>query len=222
VTAPRSEAARLVQVDIPGPAGNLEGLLQETANDHPPEVTALVCHPHPLYGGTLHNKVVHRTATVLHRLGCVSLRFNFRGVGKSAGAHDNGIGEVEDARAALRWLESRYRNSRRWLAGFSFGSGIATHLAASEPVIERLVLVAPPVERADLGVLRSCSVPKLVIQGTADTVVNPAAVEAEFQRWAEPKKLIRVEGAGHFFDKHLGALGEALSQELQPQLERKP
>ncbi len=221
MSAPRSAAARLVQVDIPGPAGNLEGLLQECADGQSIQVTALVCHPHPLYGGTMHNKVVHRTATILHQLGCVALRFNFRGVGRSAGRHDGGAGEVEDARAALRWLEARYRGARRWLAGFSFGSGIAAHLAAAEPVIERVVLIAPPVERADLGVLRSAAVPKLVIQGTADEVCSPAALEVEYARWAEPKKLVRVEGAGHFFDRHLSALGDVIQRELAPYVEEK-
>jgi alpha/beta superfamily hydrolase len=196
-------------------------LLQESAEERAVRITGLVCHPHPLYGGTLHNKVVHKTASVLHQLGCVPLRFNFRGVGKSAGRHDAGRGEVEDARSALRWLEARYPGARRWLAGFSFGSWIAARLAAAEPVIERVVLIAPPVERSDFGVLRSAAVPKLVIQGTGDTICNPAALDAEFARWAEPKRLVHVEGAGHFFDRHLSTLAGVLVSELTPWLEER-
>jgi hypothetical protein len=221
VTSSRSPAARLIGVEIPGPAGPLEGLVQEPTGEAPPRIAALVCHPHPLYGGTLHNKVVHRTASTFHQLGCLTLRFNFRGVGKSAGQYDRGAGEFEDARAALRWLETRARGARRWLAGFSFGSWIAARLAAAEPVIERVILIAPPVSRSDFGILRTTTVPKLVIQGTADAICDPAALEPEFARWAEPKQLVLIEGAGHFFDRHLGALAATLEHELGPQVEER-
>ena len=204
---------RLVAVTVPGPAGPLEAVLQ-TGGDAAPGIAAVVCHPHPLHGGTLHNKVTHRTASTFLELGAAVLRFNFRGVGKSAGRYDHGAGELEDARAALAWLTGRFPAARRWLAGFSFGSGIAAALAASEPGIERLVLIAPPVRSADFGMLRSIAVPKLVVQGTADTVCPVEALEREFTYWAEPKQLIRVEGASHFFDTRLGALAEALRQGL--------
>ena len=207
--------SRLLQVDLPGPAGRLEGLLQ-TREGSGPDTIAVVCHPHPLYGGTLHNKVVHRVASVLSERGVEVLRFNFRGVGKSEGTFADGGGEVEDARAALRWLTARAPAARRWLAGFSFGSWIAARLAAAEPDVERLILVAPPVTRSGFGVLRSTSVPKLVIQGTADTVCPPAALEADFPSWSEPKRLILVPGATHFFDKQLAALAQALDEALPP------
>lgn len=205
--------SRLTTITIAGPAGPLEGLLQEReAHDH--ALTALVCHPHPLHGGTLHNKVVHRVASTLHALGAAVLRFNFRGVGKSAGQHDEGPGELEDARAALEFIRGRYPHARRWLAGFSFGSWIAARLAAEERDIERLILVAPPVTRSEFDVLRRATVPKLVVQGTADELCPPGDLAAEFPRWAEPKKLVMIEGAGHFFDRQLTPLGDALRAEL--------
>ena len=115
----RSEPAtsRLVPVTVPGPEGSLEGLLQEHQGKTA-RLAALVCHPHPLYGGTLHNKVVHRTASTLHGFGAAVLRFNFRGVGKSEGRFDRGAGELEDARAALGWLEARHVNARFWVHGW--------------------------------------------------------------------------------------------------------
>ena len=194
---------------IAGPAGDLEGLLQERdAHDH--AWIAVVCHPHPQFGGTLHNKVVHRVASTLHELGASVLRFNFRGVGKSAGAYDQGVGELEDARAALHWMRARHAGSRATLAGFSFGSWVAARLAASEPAIEHLILVAPPTATSDFSALATCPVPKWVIQGTRDDLAPLAAVEQAFPGWAEPKTLIRVEGATHFFDRQLAALAEAV------------
>lgn len=208
------EASRLASVVVPGPAGALEGLLQQHTG-HTPAITALVLHPHPLYGGTLHNKVVHRIASTLHQLGAEVLRINFRGVGASAGTHDRGVGELEDARAAWRWLAERHPHARHWLAGFSFGSWIAARLAASEPGVERVVLVAPSVKVSSFEVLRTCPVPKLVLQGTADEVCPIENLKAEFPTWADPKSLIEIEGASHFFDRQLGLLGDALREALE-------
>jgi uncharacterized protein len=205
-------ATRLETLSIPGPAGALEAVLQHREG-RIPEAAALVCHPHPLYGGTLHNKVVHRVASTLHELGAAVLRFNFRGAGKSEGAHDDGRGELEDARAALRWLEERYPGAQRWLAGFSFGSWIAARLGAIEP-IERLILVSPPIRRSDFDAMRQSGVPKLVLQGTNDDVCPPEDLQREFPHWSEPKRLILVEGASHFYDRQLGALGEAIRRGL--------
>ena len=205
--------SRLVSLTLDGPAGGLEALLQEhEARDH--ALAAVVCHPHPLYGGTLHNKVVHRAAAVLHTLGAAVLRFNFRGAGNSAGRHDRGEGEVEDARAALAFISQRYPGARRWLAGFSFGAWIASRLAAAEPQVERLILIAPPVTTSSFEVLESLATPKLVLQGAADEVVPPVAVREQFQRWAEPKKLVEIPGANHFFDRQLGALADAMHEAL--------
>ncbi len=205
--------SRLREVALEGPAGALEGLLLERdAHDH--ATTAVVCHPHPLHGGTLHNKVVHRVATVLHEFGAAVLRFNFRGVRGSAGEFDRGAGELEDARAALRWMEARYPDAGRCVAGFSFGSWVAARLSVSEPKVERVILVAPPVATADFSALKSANVPKLVIQGTQDDVCPLAVLEGVFPSWAEPKRLIRVTAASHFFDRQLAALADALRQGL--------
>ncbi len=206
-------STRLQAVTFPGPAGALAGLLQERgARDH--AWTAVICHPHPLHGGTMHNKVVHRVASVLHGLGAAVLRFDFRGVGRSEGRFDGGAGELEDARAALGWMRARYPGSGAWLGGFSFGSWIAARLAASEPEVRHLVLVAPPVATSDFSVLRATAVPKLVVQGKRDDICPPAALEREFPAWAEPKTLRMVDGATHFFDRQLGALSEVLLEAL--------
>ena len=205
--------SRLQSISLPGPVGTLEGLLQECdAHDH--RLAAVVCHPHPLYGGTLHNKVVHRVASVLHGLGAAVLRFNFRGVGGSAGHFDRGQGELDDARAAFAYLCDRYPSARYWIAGFSFGSWVAARLAASEPGVERMLLVAPPVRTSSFEVLRTSAKPKLVVQGTRDDVCPLEALEAEYPTWAEPKELVRIPDASHFFDRQLGALAKAMDQAL--------
>lgn len=212
--SPDPSAARLLPVVLEGPAGPIEALLQERdAHDH--ALTAVVCHPHPLYGGTMHNKVAHRVASTLHGLGAAVLRFNFRGVGASAGTFDKGEGEREDARVALRWLRERYPRARRWAAGFSFGSWVASRLAASEPDVERLLLIAPPVHTQTFEEMRTLATPKLVVQGTGDEICKPENLERVWPAWAEPKRLIRVPGASHFFDRQLTQLGEAILEGLR-------
>jgi len=208
-------ASRLQTFDLAGPAGRLEALLQEReGRDH--TLAAVVCHPHPLYGGTLHNKVVHRAAGTMHALGAAVLRFNFRGAGGSEGTHDRGTGELEDARAALDFMRERYPDARRWLGGFSFGSWVAARLAAAEPDVERLILIAPPVRTQDFSVMRAWPKPKHVFHGTADEVARLADLEAEFPAWAEPRTLSRIEGASHFFDKKLGDLAKVMEEVLGP------
>jgi alpha/beta superfamily hydrolase len=206
--------ARVQTFLIEGPAGPIEALLQErTEHDH--ALTAVVCHPHPLFGGTMHNKVVYRVASTLHGLGAAVVRFNFRGVGRSAGTHDRGEGELADARAVLAFLRERYPDARRWVAGFSFGSWVASRLAASEPDAERLILVAPPVHTQTFEEMRTSPVPKLVIQGTADVTCKPENLYALWPQWSEPKRLMKVEGATHFFDRHLNDLAEAVLQGIR-------
>ena len=207
-------AARLLPLTLDGPGGPLEALLQEhDAHDH--ALTAVVCHPHPLFGGTMHNKVVHRVASTLHALGAAVLRFNFRGVGASAGAYDRGEGELADARAALAFMRGRYPEARRWVAGFSFGSWVASRLATGEPDVERLILIAPPVHMQTFEELLTSPVPKLVVQGMADEVCPPANLAAVYPTWAEPRRLMKVPGASHFFDRHLADLGRALLEGIR-------
>jgi alpha/beta superfamily hydrolase len=209
-----SHSSRIVSLTLDGTAGPIEALLQERdAHDH--DLTAVVCHPHPLFGGTLHNKVVHRLASTLHGLGAAVVRFNFRGVGGSAGAFDRGEGELEDARVALEFVRGRYPEARRWVAGFSFGSWVASRLAAGAPDVERLILVAPPVHTQTFEEMRTSPVPKLVIQGTADDTCRPENLAKVYPDWAEPKRLLKVEGASHFFDRQLAALSEAVLEGIR-------
>jgi alpha/beta superfamily hydrolase len=215
MSAPPSEPiSRLQPMMLAGAAGPIEALLQEH-DPHDHTLVAVICHPHPLFGGTLHNKVVHRVASTLHGMGAAVLRFNFRGVGKSAGTHDRGIGELDDARVALAWIAERHPGARQWVGGFSFGSWVASRLAASAPEAERLILVAPPVHTQTFEEMQHCSTPKLVIQGTADDICKPENLDRVFPTWAEPKRLMKVEGASHFFDKHLAGLAEAILEGLR-------
>jgi len=204
---------RLRPLALAGPAGALEALLEEFP-DRAPAFAALICHPHPLYGGTLHNKVVHMMSTTLADIGGVTLRFNFRGVGKSEGEFDEGEGERQDARAALGHLRERCPGVPLWMSGFSFGSWIASLAAADETDVARLILVAPPVARSDFSVLAHWEKPKLVVQGEADPVCEPDRLRPAFEGWAEPKRLVLIPGANHFFDRHLGDLSRALRENL--------
>ncbi len=205
-----SATSRLLALTLAGAAGPIEALLSEREGERA-AIAAVVCHPHPLYGGTLHNKVVHRVASTLHGLGATVLRFNFRGVGKSAGTHDRGAGELDDARVAVEFLRERLPEARLWIAGFSFGAWIAARLAAKTPEIEKLILVAPGIRTSSFAAMHECTTPKLVLQGTADDTCPLEDLEREFPLWAEPKRLEKIAGASHFFDRQLGPLGERLA-----------
>jgi|SRR5580658_88267 alpha/beta superfamily hydrolase len=183
---------------LDGPAGNLEALL-EAPEDSAPRAAALVCHPHPLFGGTMHNKVVYRVARALRSSGHVVLRFNFRGVGRSEGRHDLGIGEIADARAALDWLRNRYRGLPYTLAGFSFGSRVVLSLGCALRDPERLIALGFPAKRDPVGVLAACTSPKVFIQSTHDEYGPPREMETFYAQVADPKRLIWVEAEDHFF-----------------------
>lgn len=208
-----SPVSRLLPLEIPGAAGNIEGLLQEYEGaDH--SLIAVVCHPHPLYGGTLHNKVAHRVASTLHTRGAAVLRFNFRGVGKSEGTHDRGRGELDDGLVVLETLRRRYPAASVWVAGFSFGSWVASRMAAAESAVERLIMIAPPVHTQTFEEMRGSPVPKLVVQGTGDEICKPENLARVFPTWADPKRLVEVPGGSHFFDRQLADLGSAIEQGL--------
>jgi len=200
---------------LAGPAGKLEALL-EAPEDAAPRAAALVCHPHPLFGGTMHNKVVYRVARALRNSGYAVLRFNFRGVGKSEGGHDFGIGEIEDARAALEWLRNRYPDLPYTLAGFSFGSRVVLSLGCGLADAEQLIALGFPARSDPVGVLAHCTVPKVFIQSTHDEHGPPAEMEAFYAQVADPKRLIWVEAEDHFFagglddlERQVAALGAA-------------
>jgi len=169
-----------------------------------------VCHPHPLYGGTMHNKVVHRMARGLRRRGSVVLRFNFRGVGRSHGQHADGVGEVEDARTALDWLRARYPSLPYALAGFSFGSQVILRLGCSIGDPARLIAVGFPAKTAGAEFLRTCAVPKFFIASTHDEYAPRPRTEALYAEIAEPKQLIWIEAEDHFFQGALDRLEETV------------
>jgi alpha/beta superfamily hydrolase len=191
-------ARRIESHSITGPAGHLEALLEEP-DDREPRVAAIVCHPHPLYGGTMHNKVVYRAARALRRSGAVVLRFNFRGVGASHGEHAHLTGEIEDARAALAWMRARYPDLPFGLAGFSFGSRVITRLGCESESASWLLALGFPTQFGSTEYFEACRIPKTIIQSTHDQYGPRAELEALYARLAEPKKLIWVEAADHFF-----------------------
>lgn len=197
---------RLLQSEfIAGPAGKLEALLEAPEDDSRIERAAVICHPHPLYGGTMHNKVVFRVAKAARRAKAVVLRFNFRGVGQSAGTHDEGVGEQDDLRAALAYLADRYAGLPLIAAGFSFGSRVALRVACGDPRIERVIAAGTPVDRGDWSFLNHCGCAKFFIHSTNDEFGQRAGMEAAYASAAKPKSLAWVEAADHFF---AGALDE--------------
>ena len=197
---------RIESFFVEGPAGRLEAILEEPDGDLPLEA-ALVCHPHPLYGGTLHNKVVHRLARGLRRSGCVVLRFNFRGVNLSAGSHDEGRGEVEDARACLLELRRRYPALPLTLSGFSFGSRVAAELAASLGAAGpgRLIAAGFPTVFKQFQAVEQYRGPRVFIHSTHDEFGPRDELQTLYDRLWEPKRLIWIEASDHFF---AGALDE--------------
>ncbi len=202
-------ARRIESHWISGPAGRLEALVEEP-EECAPVLAALVCHPHPLYGGTMHNKVVHRLARGLRSTGAVALRFNFRGVGRSEGTHGEFVGEVEDARAALAWLRERYPGLPFALAGFSFGARAIVHLGCSGDAPLWLMAAGFPTRFGDEAILAACGVPRFFIQSTHDQYGPRAELEALVARLPEPKRLAWIEARDHFFAGGLDAFEEAV------------
>lgn len=198
---------RIQTLFLDGPAGRLEALLEEPDGSEPSGV-ALVCHPHPLHGGTMHNKVVYRLAKGLRRSGHTVLRFNFRGVNLSAGSHDNGVGEVEDARVGLEYLLDRYASLAFTLAGFSFGSRVALKLAAEHSNCSRVLAAGFPAHYPDLDFVRSISVPRFFIHSTHDLICDPAAAHSFYESLNGPKAFHWVKATDHFFAGSLVELEE--------------
>jgi uncharacterized protein len=189
---------------LDGPAGRLEALLEEPDTAAPREA-ALVCHPHPQHGGTMHNKVVYRIARGLRSAGAVVLRFNYRGVHLSEGEYAHGEGELEDARAALDYLRGRYPGLPFTLAGFSFGSRIVLRLGCEQSGARRVIAVGFPTSYKDRTFLDGCTVPRVFVQSTHDQYGPVAELEPLVAALPEPKKLVLVDAADHFF---AGALPE--------------
>lgn len=213
-TAFPSSAAEL---SLPGPAGPLQAAiaLPETASAR--AGVAIVCHPHPLHGGSMHNKVVTMVARAVRELGLATVVFNFRGVGASAGDYDDGRGETEDLLSIAAWVQQVRPASALWLAGFSFGSYVAARAAPHLPV-RQMILVAPPVSRWDFATLAPPPCPCLVIQGEADELVDPEAVYAWVAAQAEPPMLTRMPQTGHFFHRRLLDLRGAIKNGVRANL----
>jgi len=208
-----NEAGTIESLFIPGPAGRMEALLNHGA----PDAThaALVCHPHPLFGGTMHNKVVFHAMKALNSFGFPVLRFNFRGAGLSEGQHDEGKGEQGDVEAALRWLEERFRVPVIF-AGFSFGAATGLRVACPDPQVNALISIGTPVavngRMYSYGFLGQCTKPKLFISGGQDAFGPRDQLQNMFSRMPEPKQLVIIEGGDHFFAGHLGEMREAIEK----------
>lgn len=198
---------------IPGPSGELDALI-ETPHTPTRNTVAIVCHPHPLHGGTMNNKVVTTLTRACQALGAVVVRFNFRGVGDSAGIYDHAVGEQEDLKAVIRWAQEHYPESRLWLAGFSFGSYVATKVA-SEMQIDQLIAIAPPVNHFDFSSLPAITCPWLIIQGEADEVVPAEEVFAWAASRPENPHVIRLPQVGHFFHGKLIELRDDIIAAIQ-------
>lgn len=201
---------RIESLFVRGPVGRLEAILEEP-EDRDPVEAALVCHPHPQHGGTMHNKVVYRTARGLRRAGCVVLRFNYRGVNLSEGVYDNGVGELEDARAALSLLLSRYPALPVTIAGFSFGSRITLKLGCELEYPRRLMAVGFPTVYKDRSYLQNCVVPRYFVQSTNDEFGPLDELRKVVAELPDPKQLIEIPATDHYFAGALPELENAIA-----------
>jgi len=214
---------------LDGPAGGLEALLNSGAENA--TYSAVVCHPHPLFGGTLHNKVVFHTMKALNSFGFPVLRFNFRGTGLSQGEHDKGIGEVEDVRTALDWLDAEFHLPIIF-AGFSFGSAVGLRAACADQRVRAVIGVGTPVApvAADteeprvytFDFLQDCRKPKLFVSGARDQFGPRAKLQSLVESLPEQKKLIIIEGADHFFEGRLRELREAIEKWVKEAVSSQP
>lgn len=207
-----STPSAIQSFDLAGPAGRLEALLNTGNPDAP--YAALVCHPHPMGGGTMHNKVVYHAMKALHGFGFPVLRFNFRGTGRSEGTHDDGRGEQEDVRAALDWLDAKYHRPILF-AGFSFGANVGMRACCGDPRVPGLIALGLPVEAEGRGYtykyLPACGQPKLFVSGDHDQYGPVEKVEAVVATAPEPKQLVWIADADHFFVGKLNQVQAAIT-----------
>jgi alpha/beta superfamily hydrolase len=196
---------------LPGPAGALEALLDDAEG---PRAAVVFAHPLPTHGGTMHTKAVFQGAKGLSRIGCAVLRFNFRGVGKSAGTFDDGPGEMDDYRAALDFMAARYPGLPLWAAGFSFGSWIALEAGAGDPRVAVLIGIAPPVSRYQYVKTLETTKPKFFVQGNLDELCPIKDLWAFYGKLREPKEIAVIDGASHLFEGKTAEVGEALEDLL--------
>jgi uncharacterized protein len=196
----------LRHVDIHSTAGRLEALYRDLQD---PAAVAVVCHPHPLGGGTLHNKVVFRAARGLEHANVATLRFNFRGTGASAGHHEEGEGEQDDVMAAIEWIQRMHPGKRLFVGGFSFGSWVASRVACETPDVFAIFLIGAPVIKYDFGYLRNCDKPILFIHGTQDEYGDVGKLEKLVPTIRNAESIV-ITGADHFFTKQLDGVEETM------------
>jgi uncharacterized protein len=201
--------------DLTGPAGKLEALLD--VPEGTPKAAVVFAHPLPTHGGTMHTKAVYQGTKGLVRTGCAVLRFNFRGVGHSAGSFDAGPGEREDFIAALDYMQRKYPGLPQWAAGFSFGSWIALETGAVDPRVTVLIGIAPPVTKSgyDFSNTRVSTKPKFFVHGEADEICPVQDMWKFYGLLPEPKELVVIDMADHLFDGHTAEVGEALEDLLR-------
>ena len=195
---------------IPVSHGYLEATLREP--EGAPRGAAVVCHPHPLHGGTMHTKAVFRTAQALNEAGLLALRFNFRGVGTSTGSYEEGIGEKEDVRAALEWLCEEAPDLPKVVGGFSFGSIVGLSVGVEDERVQALVGLGLPLEIGDASFLGDTEKPVLVVQGEHDEFGAAERVEEEAAAWGEHVTVVPVAGSDHFFHHHFDELRRAVRE----------
>ena len=198
--------------EIPGPEGVLEALLDMPEDT--PRAVAVFGHPHPLHGGTMHTKALYQAAKGIARIGVAALRFNFRGVGRSAGTFDSGPGEQADFKAAVDFAVDRFPGLPVWAAGMSFGSWIAMLAGAADDRISVLLAIAPPVDRYDFDVIKTCTKPKFIIHGESDELISIKDIRKFYAQIPEPKELVTIEDANHLFEGKTGMVGEAVEDLL--------
>ena len=216
-----AQASTIRSLFLEGSAGRLEALLNAGAPDA--AYAAVVCHPHPLYGGTLHNKVIFHAMKALNSFGFPVLRFNFRGAGLSQGEHDYGNGELEDVRAALDWLEHEFHRPLIF-AGFSFGAAVGLGAACPDSRVRAAIALGLPISpiddrKYDFSLLTNCAKPKLFISGDHDQFSSPAQLESLVKSIPDPKKLVLIGGADHFFEGRLREVRDSIEQWLRDALD---
>jgi len=215
-------------LELTGPGGRLEALLDEPLDSRAVDADGLVhaghagalraavvfAHPHTGYGGTMHTKVVYQAAKAMSRVGCAVLRFNFRGAGSSAGEFSGGPGEKEDFQAALDFMGQRYPGARLWAAGMSFGAWVGLTIGAGDPRVSSLIGIALPIAGYDFEAIRVSPKPKFFIHGEFDELCPLKDMRAFYARAAEPKELVVIDGADHLFDGRVTEVAEAVEDLL--------
>ncbi|MEE2698609.1 MAG: alpha/beta hydrolase [Pseudomonadota bacterium] len=211
------------EVIFNGPEGRLEGRYYPSKKTNAP--LALLLHPHPQHGGTMKNKVVYNLYQVFTKYGFSTLRFNFRGVGRSQGSFDNGLGELSDAATALDWMQSQNPNtSGCWIAGFSFGAWVAMQLMMRRPEIQGFISIAPPASLYDFSFLAPCPASGLIIHGDKDNIIPHTSAEKLAQKLQKQKNITieysAIEGSDHFFSNHLEILSNKVEEYLEKELNK--